>query len=973
MNLLLNRKFRAGYSLLVASGLWAVSSSQAQEVVAAEGSETVKLEKFEVTGSRLTGASAEGALSVSPYKIDTDLSLQGYSNFGEMLRTKLPQYGGGIGTISDAWGNGGSGQTTISLRNLPGSRTLFLVNGRRTTADLNLVPNAAIDTIEVLNDGAAAVYGSEAIAGVVNVKLKKDFTGMYASARFSNTFETDISERRVSVLGGASNGKTRVTLSYEYSRANEQMSADRPNSMPSGDMVSGVSNPGLFTPDFSPEELTALDASTSAGSDRPNRLMPLRWFVNADVTDGLRPGTALPAAFNPSAYILAPADSTSAQLNALRSAEEARLNELMGANSPVRYGPNYVYSSLGDLNPGFPYGYYTTAYRPHDRGMFTASIEHDLIPQSLTVFAEVLYSKNTSQAVLAPSPLGGNTLPATNYWVASILPEQTEGRTFTYGYRPTELGPRVMSNKFVTRRVVAGLRGEIASNWKWEVAAMDDVGMFDQIQSGGVLAGVFTDALEATDQASAFNPFGATPLFGTSSPVNSDELIASFAGSAPSQYRDTIRSIDANIAGELFSLPGGAIAISLGAEYREETDRDMPSLALINGDVFPFNAEPPFSGERSIRSVYAETNIPILGPTNAVPWANKLSISLAGRGEDYSDVGSTGIKPRVALRWEPIADQLTIRGSFAQGFVAPTLITLKPGDRGQDFVEVLNPVTGTRTQPEDGVFLVGNPDLKPSESDTYLAGVVYSPKAVRGLSVGMNYYRIEETGIPFESAQYIVSQWAAAGGADNASNPFGPTAAASAENPTGAQVVVAPSGELEVVRNVGPINSGARSTDGVDLFANYKFDTGFGEFVVGSSWTRVLSFEQENFPGAGTIDYLGKYWGSGAALENYGFPKWKGNASVAWSLRDYSASVGYNFTSGYLEDENDNNKIEAYQTFDARIGYKLPVVDIQLTVGVNNVFDEPPPLVVTSFENGFDRAIADIRGRMWFVELSRRF
>jgi iron complex outermembrane receptor protein len=237
----------------------------------------------------------------------------------------------------------------------------------------------------------------------------------------------------------------------------------------------------------------------------------------------------------------------------------------------------------------------------------------------------------------------------------------------------------------------------------------------------------------------------------------------------------------------------------------------------------------------------------------------------------------------------------------------------------------------------------------------------------------MNYYRIEETGIPFESAQYIVSQWAAAGGEDNTSNPFGANASESAENPTGAQVVVAPSGELQVVNNVGPINSGARSTDGVDLFAQYRFDTGFGEFVLGSSWTRVLSFEQEDFPGAGTIDYLGKYWGSGAALENYGFPEWKGTANVAWSLRDYSASVGYNFTSGYLEDENDNNKIEAYQTFDVRIGYKLPVADIQLTVGVNNVFDEPPPLVVTSFENGFDRAIADIRGRMWFVELSRRF
>ena len=234
-------------------------------------------------------------------------------------------------------------------------------------------------------------------------------------------------------------------------------------------------------------------------------------------------------------------------------------------------------------------------------------------------------------------------------------------------------------------------------------------------------------------------------------------------------------------------------------------------------------------------------------------------------------------------------------------------------------------------------------------------------------------YFSEETGIPFESSQYIVSQWAAEGGQDNASNPFGPNATPSAQNPTGAQVEVQPSGELEVVRNVGPINSGERSTDGIDLFGTYEFDTTMGRFVAGASWTRVLSFEQEDFPGAGSIDYLGRYWGSGSALENYGFPEWKGTVNLTWKMSDYTAALGYNYTSGYLEQENDDNEIEAYQTFDARIGYRLPWIDAQLTVGVNNVFDESPPLVVTSFENGFDRAITDIRGRMWFVELSKKF
>lgn len=912
------------------------------------------MEVFEVTGSRLTGAAAEGSLSVSTYKIDTEVALQGYSNFGDMLRRKLPQYGGGIGTINESFGNGGSGEATISLRNLPGSRTLFLVNGRRTGADLNLIPTTAIESIEVLNDGASAVYGSEAIAGVVNVKLKKNFQGLLMTGRYANTWDTDISERRFGLVAGAGSNNLRMTVSLEYSKANDQLSPDRPVSTPTRDMVSGTSNPGLFTPRF-----TAAD--NPAGQVR----VPLQWFVNPAATKGLVPGTALPAAFNPVASVLAPTTATTAARNALRNAEEARLNALMGSNSPVLYGRNYVYSSLGDLNPGFPYGYYTPSYRSHERNLFTGNGEYDFLGEELTGFVEIIYSTHRSKNALAPSPLGGKVLPSTNYWFATLFPSvAATGRAFTYGYRPTELGPRITTNDFEQRRFITGLRGKLKGNWKWEIAYTDDSNELDQVQAGGVRASVYDAALAGRTAATAFNPFGATPLFATSSPVNPDEMIQSFAGSATARYIYDTKATDATVSGTIFDLPAGAISVAAGAEYRQEIDRDEPSLALVNMEIFPFNAEPAFTGKRKIKSMYAEIGIPVF---------RNLSVTAAGRMEDYDDVGETGLKPRINFRWQPTGEELTIRGSWAQGFVAPGLLDLKPGDRGQSYEEVLNPVTGIRTQPEEGVFYVGNPALKPAESDSYLVGAVYSPKAVRGLTFGANYYRIEEEAIPFESAQYIVTQWAAAGGPDNRNNPFGPTAAPSGQNPTGAQVVALPGGELDVIRSVGPVNSGERFTDGFDLFANYDFRTNLGDFRLGASWTRVMNFEQEDFPGAGTIDYLGKYWGGGAALGNYGFPKWKGSTTIDWKRSHYTASVGYNFTSGYLEDENDNWKVEPYQTFDVRFGMQVPWIKAQLMVGVNNVTDEDPPFVVTSFENGHDRAVADIRGRMYFIELSRKF
>lgn len=957
--------FGAATPLLLSVALHAQAAESASSSPEKSGDkDLIVLEKFEVVGTRLTDAAAEGALSVSSYKLDTELALKGYSNFGDMLRVKLPQYGGGIGVINDSFGNGGSGQSTISLRNLPGSRTLVLVNGRRTSADLNLIPNAAIDSIEVLNDGAAAVYGSEAIAGVVNIKLKNGFEGVYSSARYANTTKTDISERRFSMVAGAAVKDLRISIAYEYSKANPQMGTDREISTPSGDMVSGTSNPGLFTPRFTTAELNALKANPADSANQQSILVPLRWYVNADKTDGLKPGTTLPTSFNPSAYILADKSTTAAQRNAQRAAEETRLNGILGSGSPVLYGPNYTYSSLGDLNPGFPYGFYTPSYRGHERNGLTATFEKDFLGGAVTAFADLLYSTNVSANMLAPSPLGGNVLPGTNYFVASVLPGLPAGRNFTYGYRPTELGPRVYDDKFTSRRLVAGFRGEVAHNWKWETAYMYDAWKQHSVQSGGVYADEFTSALQSTSADGAFNPFGATPLFGTSSPVNSDELIQSFFGAADGTYLYDIRAIDASISGTIFQLPAGDLSVALGAEHREELERDQPSQALIDGDVFPFNAEPPFTGKRTIRSVYAEIGIPIL---------KSLTLSGAGRVENYSDAGSTGLKPRVNLRWEVLPDELTIRGSWAQGFVAPSLLSLKSGDRGQSFDEVLNPVTGTRTQPEDGVYYVGNPNLKPSESDSYLVGAVFSPKRVPNLTFGVNYYRIEETGIPFESAQYVVSQWAAAGGDDNASNPFSATASPSAANPTGAQVEVAPSGELAVVRNVGSINSGERVTDGIDLFAAYKFDTSIGKFSPSLSWTRVLTFEQEDFPGAGKIDYLGQYWGSGAALGNYGFPKWKGSVGLDWSYKAFGAALAYNYTSGYLENENDMHKVPAYETIDLRVSYKLPWWETSITVGVNNLLDEDPPLVVTSFESNMDRAIADIRGRMVFAEISSKF
>ncbi len=957
MNILPIPKFGALLAVIATASLTTVAG-YGQAAAPAKEEVAVKLEAFEVTGTRLSGATTEGALSVSSYKMD-DVIISGYSNVSEMLRKKLPQFGGGIGTVNEGFGNGGSGESTVSLRDLPGSRTLFLVNGRRTNADLNLIPKAAIERVEVLNDGASAVYGTDAVAGVVNFILKKDYDGAEFFGRYANTTKTDVSEQRFSMVAGGKVKGTSFTLTLENSRGNSQYSTDRAVSTPAGSSVSATSNPGLFTPQ-------ALAAETAAASAAGNVLVPLRWFVVPKAGgSGLTAASQVPAGFNPAVFLTLPSTMSVSARNAARDAEEARLNGILGSSSPVQYGPNAVL--LPGVNAGFPFGYYTLSVRPHDRTGLVIDTETKLTDK-LTLYTNFILSRNQSENNLAPSPLSGRVLPSTNYWYKTIFPATAAaGRNFGYGYRPTELGPRITYNEFEENRLVAGLKGEITAGWTYQVGVMNDLWSYKSLQTGGVYSSKYNDALASGSATAAFNPYGFTPLLTTKSPVNPDSLIASLRGQAGAIEHQKIRQFDGNVVGELFELPAGKVRLVVGAEKRKTFDQYEPDSSLQTGAVFPFNVASAYKYERSVTSYYAETEIPVIG---------SLVLPLAARYEKFSDtVGGTGVKPRVAFRWEPLTKELTIRGSWAKGFVAPSMGNLDPGAPSQSFTELLNPVTGVRTQATRGSIFIGNPNLKPAKSDSYLIGAVYSPKAVKGLTVGMNYYRIKESGIPFTSDQYIVNQWFAAG-PTNASNPFGPNAAASAQNPLGSQVEMNVDGSLNQIRNVGPINTGARLTAGVDFFGSWDYNTtNMGKFTVESSWTNVRTFEMENFPGAGMINYLGKYWGSGSALGNYGFPKWKGSAGVTWKKSSYNAGINYSYVDGYREDENNDNQVPSFGSIDVRAGWSLPTWgwNMQLNVGVNNVFDRQPPYVATSFENQYDRAIGDIRGRLWFVEMSKRF
>lgn len=968
MNARSHWNMRAAFALFIGAAVVPLAVAQTTAPKPEEGQETLKLEKFEVTGSRLTGAAVEGSLSVSLYKLD-DLQNSGYSNFGEMLRRKLPQFGGGTGTVNEGFGNGGSGAATISLRSLPLSATLFLIDGRRTNADMNLIPDAAIERVEVLNDGASAVYGSDAVAGVINVIMKRNYEGAQLTTRYANTTDTDVGEFKVGLVAGGQMGKTSLTLAVQHNTRNTLFHKDRAVSLPAGDSVSGASNPGLFTPVATSAQRVAANATIAgdpghtAGVTNTNVLVALRWYVdtsgaNITAASGLgQPG------FNPVVFMTQPATMSVTDRNNARNAEEIRLNGLMASTSNVRYGPNKVL--LPGINPGMPFGYFTFGFRPQEATNISLTTDTQ-ISDNLRFYADVLLSRNESINQLAASPLAGRTVTATNFWVQQVFPGATNN--FGFAYRPLELGPRITFNRFENVAITSGFEGKV-DKWTWDVSFKRDEWKAVSLQTGGVDSALYNAALAGTTATTAWNPFTFTPLFSVTNPnANNQALVRTFSRSASSTSRYSLDIVEASLSGELMELAGGSVNSALGFEYRREKQDYLPNRDLQLGTIFPFNLESPFKGDREIKSIYAEVNIPVI---------KTFDIGAAGRIEEFNDVGRTDIKPRLSARWTPLGDELTVRGSWAQGFVAPSIRALDAGSPSQSFTELFNPVTGVRTQATQGSIFIGNPGLQPSESDSYLFGVIYSPKAVKGLSVGFNYYRIEQTNVPFSSDQYIVNQWFAAG-PTNPANPYGPTAGRSAQNPLGSQVELNPDGSLRQVRNVGSINTGQRNTDGLDFFANYIHKNQLGTWTWDASFTKVLTFEMENFPGAGLIDYLDGYWPGGSALGNYGFPIWKGSTSLNWKQDRYSASINYNYVDGYNEigvfaTTADDKRIPAYATFDVRFSYNVPVVDVQITAGLNNAFDKQPPFVASSFESQSDRAITDLRGRMFFVEASKKF
>lgn len=915
--------------LRVAALLAAPSLVLAQTTAGDADDKALKLDNFEVTGSRIAPPDFEGAMPVNVYT-SSDIARVPAMTVNNYLRTIPTSFGGG--NIDESFVNGGNGQAFIGLRGLP---TLLLINGHRTaTNDLNLIPLAAVERIEILKDGNGAVYGADAVGGIINLITKRKFEGVQLDASYQNVTDKDISRRRFEMVWGNATDRGSLVMGISYFKQNDLFSRDRDFITETSDRsfgaTSGIPNPGRFT--LSATEAAALGLTGGAGTYR----------VKNDVT-------------------------VAANAGAFRRGQ-------FGAG-PI------------ETSDRFPFALFTPAVRPAERYNTFVSGDWNLFKNSTaaTLYTDITYMRSYSQAGLAPAPANFSAdanpaddfrIPANYYWMQQVFPGTTTDIS-TWSYRFLDLGPRIADTRFDDFAFTTGLKGDLTErisydvSWFWNRNEQLDIErnginverLRVMLQGGGPFTG-----------AKSFNPF-TNPF--DSGVVSQDPEMIEYLRLEPRTNRDTTTDIrHAQLKFKAFDVPAGTVEAVAGTESRHERFERTPDLAKQQAGGSGWNSTSLFSQDYTVRSVFAEAVVPLL---KEAPFARNLALGVAARRESFSHLPDTPTVIRAYLR-NQVNRELTLRLSYSEGYTAPVPLQLDPAEV-QSFPNVFMPWIGVTDQPRDGVLLVGNDKLKPTESHSLNFGVVWAPRAIRGLTVTLDAYKIEEDNIIIQDPQIYIDAFYANGGiTENADGTFTKNAAAPFADRIEIDLDGSVTGLAGSIIRVSPVNTenlSKLSATAIDLEAVYKHELGnFGRFTWRANLTHTVEFKIEKIPGVLTSEYVDVYTpNDGTGPQSA--PSWKGFLQLDWDRSNLFATAKYNWIASYNEDPNGGQTftkpLKSFRTLDLTFGYTHPAWGTTFRLGVENAFNTFPSQAESSFADKYDRSMTNILGRMYSISVSQRF
>jgi iron complex outermembrane receptor protein len=803
-----------------------------------------KVERIEVTGSRIQRQDMETASPVTIISAEA-IRAEGFTSVDQLLQAQTSMAGAAVGSSTN---NGADGVAQVDLRGMGSQRTLVLLNGRRmvnsgsgadSSVDLNSIPVAMISRVEILKDGASAVYGSDAIAGVVNIITKKDFEGFQLDVNGSTTSESDGETGEISGLYGFNTDSGNYTIGAAYSKRESIIQSDR----------------DWTTPGYS----SFLPTGSLGGKVRDD-------------------------------------------------------------------AGNWVDRSTG-------YDYSTSSYfqTPNERYSLFANMVQEL-DNNLVLTGDVLYTKRQSNQQMAAQPAdvmlnvcdapgvtaGAACIPLDQAMTDGGIEADDTGRV-NYRRRTTDAGPRIYSQDTDTFRLSAGLAGDLDINtgMNWDIAYTYGKNKADSQVENLINATNLKQSVYANQDVW----FSGDPL--TVAIVNDISFTENSDGGNEQHV------VSAGLNGELFDLSAGAVAFAIGAEYRYESGFYNPDPVTVAGDSTAAQQDAT-DGNYNVMSVFEEVS---------VPFTEKLTGEFALRYDDYSTFGKASTW-KVGLTYEA-TDDLMLRGVAATGFRAPSISELFGGDTGS--FDYLDDPWKNAQDPQILVRYTSDDELKAEESDSYTAGLVYSPSYVDGLSLTLDYWRFKVSN--------AITRLDVQAGLDKC---FADASSSACET-----FNIGSNGDLSDLTN--PLtNVGSQDTSGVDFNLAYLFEALTLDWKISNDTTYLLNFEQEDNDYTNTIDGT---FGAYAEVKN--------NLSIQAGTDSWNVSY-FNRYIGEMDELYSSDKVDAVLYHNISGTYYATDM-VTLSAGIKNFTDEEPSSVSNGSSGGTVPEVYDTIGRQYYGGVTVKF
>lgn len=886
-----NQKLRRSIQLALAGGLTAALSAPMAVAQDEDDEEARELDRVQVTGSRISRADIEGALPVTTIDRE-DIELSGQANAADLLRNLSFN---SQGSPRPASGTTAQAQAGMSMRGLGTSRTLILVDGRRlpigpdtgTYQNLNQIPQGAIERIEVLSDGASAVYGSDAIGGVVNIITRSDFTGV--EAMYGRSFP----ERE-----GGDTEEGHILMGHEGTR---------------GNIMAGVN--------YSHRDIYfERDREWSRGGESS---FSNNFYANSDMTGDFE---------HPQFGSVVPGEGCTFGAFEIRGE---------GEDSWCNYDFTEVAADEAEMeqNNLFVRGEYEINM---DWEMYmNASVDR---MESFGRYAPVPSSPWPGGLPVAEP--GSPNHPATPEGDGGLNPEwddsyyqQYENDDVYFAHRFDALGNR---DTFIDSNVYdldVGARGRVGD---WDI----DFGVrHNEYQTYDLGENyVVGDLAQGLIDDGTYNIYDPTAI--------DDEDASQMIATITRDNHFVQQEVYGTVGTDLFMLPAGPVSAVFGAEYREE-DYQEKYDPLQEGGQIVGSAGNTAAGGREVAAGFFETVIPV---------TEDFEFDIAGRYDEYSDYGSD-FSPKIAGRWQPM-DELTLRGSYGEGFRAPNLpqITTEPSFSAAG---VIDAPTGEALagDPDANVqvttYSIANPDLESENSEQFALGAAFQP--TDWFEGSIDYYNIEinnriaAVGIQtirdcLEGDEVIcppdLAEWTAGEEVDQ--DPNVDLGLGLARDPEDGNITFG---------QTGTTNMGTLETDGLDLNLTARYEAGTGRIAHNIQWTYVNSFKDDGDEN----------------IRNHGYPEHRGQIQTRYAIDDYEFSWNLHYIDSQEEtqDPADAGTTESWITHDLQANWYTPW-DGRVTVGVRNALDDDPPLDA-GYADGYNRSLYHGYGREPYFRYTQNF